>query len=102
MIRRPPRSTLFPYTTLFRSLRPAALARGAGGARVAWRFPAARLHHVCLASAQPPRAAAVAMPHINRVVEQQERSEQHTSVLHALALLVCQLLLGKKKDANKK
>src|SRR6266850_4951949 len=51
-------------------LRPAALARGAGGARVARRPSAARLHDVCLASPQPPRAVAVAVspraPHRSR------------------------------------
>src|SRR3989441_232033 len=53
-----------------RRLRPAALARGARGARGAWRAPPARLHDVCLASPQPPRAAAVApsppAPHPSR------------------------------------
>src|SRR2546425_6558842 len=69
MIRRPPRSTLFPYTTLFRS---PLLARGLPG----------RLQH--------PRATAPARA---RLV----RSEEHTSELQSLAYLVCRLLLEKKK-----
>src|SRR5258706_4246133 len=73
MIRRPPRSTLFPYTTLFRSLlqsRMIMLARQ----RVAWDG-VGQLHYV-----------AVLM-----------RSEEHTSELQSLTNLVCRLLLEKKK-----
>src|SRR2546423_7227985 len=69
MIRRPPRSTLFPYTTLFRSssiwLRSIARSKGMT------RFSA------------PPTVS--------------ERSEEHTSELQSLAYLVCRLLLEKKK-----
>src|SRR2546430_15732298 len=73
MIRRPPRSTLFPYTTLFRS--PAVgRADGAGGPQVA----------------QPARQLAVA-----------QRSEEHTSELQSQSNLVCRLLLEKKKKKNK-
>src|SRR5687767_15663716 len=81
MIRRPPRSTLFPYTTLFRSLREAPLQvrpqLGGGGRRRLAR------HHV---GHQPPVA---------------RRSEEHTSELQSLAYLVCRLLLEKKKKRNK-
>src|SRR2546425_6320755 len=77
MIRRPPRSTLFPYTTLFRSIldlrrdddrdrAPHDLAR-----RVPVEPLGARVHH---------------------------RSEEHTSELQSLAYLVCRLLLEKKKE----
>src|SRR3712207_8912305 len=86
MIRRPPRSTLFPYTTLFRSadadllrvarLRPRA-ARAAGGQRKAG--PHCKLHHV-------------ASRHVAHV-----RSEEHTSELQSRQYLVCRLLLEKKK-----
>src|SRR2546430_7527504 len=71
MIRRPPRSTLFPYTTLFRSAR----GRGACGAHQ-------RRHH--------PRPRAV-----RRVPR---RSEEHTSELQSQSNLVCRLLLEKKKN----
>src|SRR3712207_8665209 len=85
MIRRPPRSTLFPYTTLFRSVRRAALPppqrarlerhgegrrRGPGG----------------------PRGRAGA-----RVARLEGRSEEHTSELQSRQYLVCRLLLEKKK-----
>src|SRR2546428_8153377 len=74
MIRRPPRSTLFPYTTLFRSRmridRP-DLARGPPPRRDAWQ----------------PRVAVV-------------RSEEHTSELQSRSDLVCRLLLEKKKKRS--
>src|SRR2546425_2687978 len=88
MIRRPPRSTLFPYTTLFRSRRgrqPAATGarRALGGAS---REPT-RAH------ARPGRRGTVACGC--------GRSEEHTSELQSLAYLVCRLLLEKKKKNGK-
>src|SRR5437016_11596924 len=68
MIRRPPRSTLFPYTTLFRSRHPAAARGGSDAGRGDRR------------RARPP----------------QWRSEEHTSELQSLTNLVCRLLLEKK------
>src|SRR2546425_8879002 len=82
MIRRPPRSTLFPYTTLFRSLswsRPDAPGRDAACALPSARF--ARTGH------------RLYRRHGNR-------SEEHTSELQSLAYLVCRLLLEKKKKIN--
>src|SRR5256885_13163460 len=80
MIRRPPRSTLFPYTTLFRSLAGALrLPRGGG------RAPA----RAALGGDPATRAAAP--------VERAPRSEEHTSELQSPCKLVCRLLLGKKK-----
>src|SRR5262245_63599447 len=73
MIRRPPRSTLFPYTTLFRS-RP----RPSADAICSYRASAA------LPPGSPPR------------------SEEHTSELQSLRHLVCRLLLEKKKKKQKK
>src|SRR5256885_6976495 len=79
MIRRPPRSTLFPYTTLFRShRRPAPLGRGA---RVARDRAHVRPLHVPL-----PRGPSGSVP----------RSEEHTSELQSPCNLVCRLLLEKK------
>src|SRR2546426_5990804 len=76
MIRRPPRSTLFPYTTLFRSYRlPGADASGHG-------FGARSGTHV---DAERGRGVA------------RERSEEHTSELQSPCNLVCRLLLEKKK-----
>src|SRR5256885_13299219 len=79
MIRRPPRSTLFPYTTLFRSL--AGRAAFAHRRRVLSRKPPALL--------QPPAG------HAGPVLR--GRSEEHTSELQSPCNLVCRLLLEKKK-----
>src|SRR3989441_8706429 len=82
MIRRPPRSTLFPYTTLFRSaivLISLAVPNNFG--------------------AIYPREIAEKFPPEQKVTEY--RSEEHTSELQSLAYLVCRLLLEKKKKKNK-
>src|SRR5256885_5813688 len=81
MIRRPPRSTLFPYTTLFRSVREIAACSGGGegGESVAV---------LCDVSRQADVAAAF---------EKLRRSEEHTSELQSPCNLVCRLLLEKKK-----
>src|SRR2546427_9621373 len=91
MIRRPPRSTLFPYTTLFRSLllrvgaeHPAVHVGGGQGQRGAAPPHARRLRD---ARARRARAQSV-VPH---------RSEEHTSELQSQSNLVCRLLLEKKK-----
>src|SRR5260370_42260459 len=75
MIRRPPRSTLFPYTTLFRSLRPG------------------RHRHD---HAEPARGPQRAQPG-----HAPGRSEEHTSELQSHLNLVCRLLLEKKKNKTK-
>src|SRR2546425_1565017 len=94
MIRRPPRSTLFPYTTLFRSHPCAPLGRlcpvglGHGRQRAGARLPqAVRLGH----GPQRPHPPGAAKGRRER------RSEEHTSELQSLAYLVCRLLLEKKK-----
>src|SRR5688572_31340007 len=89
MLRRPPRSTLFPYTTLFRSRGPpvVGLVRPVGapeGARVA-----ARVDFVEEVAADDGRVPGV-------------RSEEHTSELQSQSNLVCRLLLEKKKKKKKK
>src|SRR2546425_8364815 len=98
MIRRPPRSTLFPYTTLFRSLRGA----GTGEEHLRHgRLPA--VEHGAAASAVDPRAAdhdrlrAPWRAGVRARGERLHRSEEHTSELQSLAYLVCRLLLEKKK-----
>src|SRR2546423_7984009 len=96
MIRRPPRSTLFPYTTLFRSValsvrvlctcgccvsgRQSCKGRRKGGTALGWG---------CDPNAVPPFLRPL-----------QLRSEEHTSELQSLAYLVCRLLLDKKKRPN--
>src|SRR5256885_11119526 len=82
MIRRPPRSTLFPYTTLFRSVHGQDASVPVGGRVAAQR--AARLH-----AARPRR------PRLHRGGL---RSEEHTSELQSPCNLVCRLLLEKKKE----
>src|SRR3712207_7601069 len=92
MIRRPPRSTLFPYTTLFRSADPdhRARPRRRGGARLAQRGAARDL--VELPDPGRPRASGRLMGLKDR------RSEEHTSELQSRQYLVCRLLLEKKKQ----
>src|SRR5258707_7494151 len=93
MIRRPPRSTLFPYTTLFRShadLRPfAAGARGGpDGRRLLPRQPRERER----------RSATVSLTALSFArLARKKRSEEHTSELQSRQYLVCRLLLEKKK-----
>src|SRR3989442_6584118 len=86
MIRRPPRSTLFPYTTLFRSER--------GHVAVAARW---------LDAPQSDGAIAVDLARARQVVaaakELKKRSEEHTSELQSRPHLVCRLLLEKKKNS---
>src|SRR5256885_11878370 len=83
MIRRPPRSTLFPYTTLFRSPQPRRRSRTGVQRRRADRGGNER-HLGPAAGRRPPRRSA--------------RSEEHTSELQSPCNLVCRLLLEKKKN----
>src|SRR5687767_15771839 len=83
MIRRPPRSTLFPYTTLFRSL-----AGVFASTRMVNKTPAGEV--------QKDKKGSEMHPATLHIV----RSEEHTSELQSLAYLVCRLLLEKKKNKN--
>src|SRR2546427_6892139 len=86
MIRRPPRSTLFPYTTLFRSSRlPVRPVR----------------RQVGLAAYQRAEDRARAAVREVAVLETARRSEEHTSELQSQSNLVCRLLLEKKKKKHK-
>src|SRR3712207_8345809 len=90
MIRRPPRSTLFPYTTLFRSLL------GGDGLLAAEGVLAKQggLHH-------PPRAKRVVQLYMSGAASQCDtRSEEHTSELQSRQYLVCRLLLEKKASCR--
>src|SRR3712207_7174233 len=107
MIRRPPRSTLFPYTTLFRSAQTAnstaadmqgppgeigvVLRRSGGHARADGRQP--RDPGVPFATPHPERSGVVTV----RTHRCRRRSEEHTSELQSRQYLVCRLLLEKKK-----
>src|SRR3712207_7069498 len=102
MIRRPPRSTLFPYTTLFRSglrgLAPAA--RSPGRRRRHRRRPRPRRpRRVPRRPVPPGRAPSRGAP---GRVPLDLRSEEHTSELQSRQYLVCRLLLEKKKKKNVK
>src|SRR5260221_4089872 len=81
MIRRPPRSTLFPYTTLFRSARSETTASEI-------RQPALSADDRCRSSHRPIRCADDTL---------RSRSEEHTSELQSHSDIVCRLLLEKKK-----
>src|SRR5687767_15317625 len=92
MIRRPPRSTLFPYTTLFRSERGARLRR----ARARGRAGALRARAAAQRAMKPESIAALSCAQLAASIRS-KRSEEHTSELQSLAYLVCRLLLEKKK-----
>src|SRR3712207_7577693 len=90
MIRRPPRSTLFPYTTLFRSLKDALQAHS-------WPRPEARRE---LASGEEDGVLSQQAPPSEMPCDW--RSEEHTSELQSRQYLVCRLLLEKKKNRTKR
>src|SRR3712207_9308099 len=83
MIRRPPRSTLFPYTTLFRSVGPPVPGGRQAGALVEFVLQGVGLLDQRIRGRRRPRPA---------------RSEEHTSELQSRQYLVCRLLLEKKKN----
>src|SRR3712207_8939690 len=93
MIRRPPRSTLFPYTTLFRSALGAALSALAAMLRIAGPK---RLIAETLILAFLTALAQHAWLYVH-FRQQWQRSEEHTSELQSRQYLVCRLLLEKKK-----
>src|SRR3712207_7244495 len=96
MIRRPPRSTLFPYTTLFRSLaQPAPAAVAAQAPAPAAQPPAAEEHWRELA-VERFEIVSESWPEV-RSPSWSSRSEEHTSELQSRQYLVCRLLLEKKK-----
>src|SRR2546430_11016299 len=98
MIRRPPRSTLFPYTTLFRSRgEPAAPVRGI---RASGREqPDSQRHRAGPGDHQTPGGGA-GWKRRRREHARPGRSEEHTSELQSQSNLVCRLLLEKKKNTR--
>src|SRR3712207_7593098 len=97
MIRRPPRSTLFPYTTLFRSTAWSHQERGCLGAALAVRH---RGHHPHLTRRGPGRRDTGRVSDPLRFGPEAPRSEEHTSELQSRQYLVCRLLLEKKKQTR--
>src|SRR3712207_7149112 len=91
MIRRPPRSTLFPYTTLFRSDGAMARLLAAGGAEEEAGGEQAGAH-VGVAAEHD------VVEHAHALEQGDVRSEEHTSELQSRQYLVCRLLLEKKKN----
>src|SRR3712207_7932710 len=93
MIRRPPRSTLFPYTTLFQSRHPCALGQ-----------PHDRPQRRADDADEPARCRDADQPALDherlRRAPHRERSEEHTSELQSRQYLVCRLLLEKKKSST--
>src|SRR5256885_12597914 len=96
MIRRPPRSTLFPYTTLFRSIRRWQHF-GESGAKLMWGGEAFAVQGDGRAN---PNQIGIIDDDVNRAERGAERSEEHTSELQSPCNLVCRLLLEKKKRAS--
>src|SRR3712207_6924333 len=95
MIRRPPRSTLFLYTTLFRSQQgPAALQRRPAQARLGHRRGELRLDPAV------PDGGSAGGERVARRRPRHRRSEEHTSELQSRQYLVCRLLLEKKKNCT--
>src|SRR5687767_15341790 len=94
MIRRPPRSTLFPYTTLFRSISKSDAEKEVAATvdRLIYYAGWADKYAQVVGNTNP-----VAGPFFNFTVP---RSEEHTSELQSLAYLVCRLLLEKKNDPH--
>src|SRR5256885_7843253 len=100
MIRRPPRSTLFPYTTLFRSKDRSQIRQTWDGNpfSIVSRFPG----KFCLLRLQRSEQSAQCLRSVRKVVTEEirrtgSRSEEHTSELQSPCNLVCRLLLEKKK-----
>src|SRR5260370_24094265 len=95
MIRRPPRSTLFPYTTLFRSRFPGRFSRSAKGLRrrrTSLRVP------LPFSAGPAPSMLSSTLPFLPAFYRR--RSEEHTSELQSHLNLVCRLLLEKKKNVS--
>src|SRR5947207_8448866 len=97
MIRRPPRSTLFPYTTLFRSEHAAAPADAACARRGRRARPLLRLALRQERHAAHPGEGGARPRRLPAACEGGVRSEEHTSELQSHSDLVCRLLLEKKK-----
>src|SRR3989441_6929494 len=92
MIRRPPRSTLFPYTTLFRSLDQTIQQQ---------KELAKETKKIEKDDAKIEPRQAELVDNTDLIRRDVERSEEHTSELQSLAYLVCRLLLEKKKNTQK-
>src|SRR5256885_11176084 len=101
MIRRPPRSTLFPYTTLFRSTKERLL-------QVCWTVRGDEdfrqsLDDMCMGINElAEQGAAIEVTFYDTEFDEEERSEEHTSELQSPCNLVCRLLLEKKNYCHRR
>src|SRR2546430_13307511 len=98
MIRRPPRSTLFPYPTLFRSSHPSAAAPRRARSAAALLAVAALVSTICAVPDAGTRPGVATSADADAL--RSERSEEHTSELQSQSNLVCRLLLEKKNNNN--
>src|SRR5438034_2564352 len=94
MLRRPPRSTLFPYTTLFRSNR--------GRRKHVWLANMSAPGRICAATSTGTSPSAAGWATTSPISLRPRRSEEHTSELQSHSDLVCRLLLEKKKKNKTK
>src|SRR3712207_8197526 len=97
MIRRPPRSTLFPYTTLFRS-RVERIQRQIASTTAQWELLHRKLE--TLETARVVESHAAVLFQLDKQIADAKRSEEHTSELQSRQYLVCRLLLEKKKNES--
>src|SRR2546430_9146352 len=100
MIRRPPRSTLFPYTTLFRSCPERSLLRARTQTMPGWSTRLARSPQLSIASRKLGATGCWGLCLVAARVGHKLRSEEHTSELQSQSNLVCRLLLEKKKNSG--
>src|SRR5687768_17918276 len=96
MIARPPSSTLFPYTTLFRSEPRVRVHHVVGGGTLSDRLEGSRQELIPLLVGPPQEVDPVEDQDVVEVVGVLDRSEEHTSELQSRLHLVCRLLLEKK------
>src|SRR3712207_9001777 len=98
MIRRPPRSTLFPYTTLFRSIWSGQSSRADDDGRASHNL--AVMFHTLALDVEYARQSETVSAKLRKVQYSywEKRSEEHTSELQSRQYLVCRLLLEKKKN----
>src|SRR3712207_6939186 len=101
MIRRPPRSTLFPYTTLFRSLADNSCRNSSSWAALMLDWLTQRMLHLARARKNSLACARldVMLSSTKKNSLRLKRSEEHTSELQSRQYLVCRLLLEKKTQA---
>src|SRR3712207_7794524 len=98
MIRRPPRSTLFPYTTLFRSVHAEVMPEFPGGTSALMKYLSTHIKYPAVSQ----EIGAYGRVIVQFIVDKDGtiRSEEHTSELQSRQYLVCRLLLEKKKKSK--